>query len=118
VPRAAIAITELSVEGSDSGEGYSYLVRLAIQNSGAAPATLTNTTFRLAFGGAFLGTATVSGSELFGSASVAPGATLPSAEVSLNDATVPNGYATRLETSVGVAWATGPTRSIVCLQNI
>jgi hypothetical protein len=35
--RAAIAITELSVEGSDRGEGYSYLVRLAIQNSGAAP---------------------------------------------------------------------------------
>jgi hypothetical protein len=49
VARAAIAIPELSVEG-DSGEGYSYLVRLAIQNSGAAPATLTNTTFRLAFG--------------------------------------------------------------------
>jgi hypothetical protein len=108
VARAAVVITELSVEGSDSGGGYSYLVRLAIQNSGAAPATLTNTTFRLAFGGAFTGTATVSGSELFGSASVAPGATLQSAKVSLDDETVPKEYATRLETSVGFTDSGGP----------
>jgi hypothetical protein len=85
--RAAVTIVGFSVTGVLAGTQYRYSIPFSLQNTGSAAATIVSVEFRVTVPGAAVGTATLTGTELFGSTSLAPGASTPRPTVNLTDTT-------------------------------
>ncbi len=101
VQRAALSITTMTVAGDRNGSGYSYVVRLTVQNTGTATAVLTSATFGLVFASPGSGTATGPIGQMFASTSVAPGASATAAPVSIDDVSAQLGYASSVIATIG-----------------
>lgn len=85
--RAAIVIVNFSVTSALSGTQYRYSIPFSLQNTGSAAATIVSVEFRVTVPGRGVGTATLTGTDLFGSSSLAPGASTPRPTVNLTDST-------------------------------
>jgi len=105
-PRASISVTQMTVEGSRSGSGYQYVIRLTVQNTGGLPATLTSSAFSIVSPNG-RGSATVEPSDLFGTTSVATGASVSSARLTLTDDPADRGYATSIAVSISYTDSVG-----------
>lgn len=82
--RAAVTIVGFSVTGSLSGSEYKYSIPLTLQNTGSVAATINSVLFRLTLPNEPTRAATLTGTEIFGTASLAAGASV-SRSVVLSD---------------------------------
>ena len=105
--RAAISVAAMTVAGQRTENGYSYLTRLTLTNTGGMPATLTGATFALVFGAITEGVATAPVADAFGTTTLGPGASVASAILNLNDPSAPHGYATGVSVKIDFTDAQG-----------
>lgn len=96
--RANVSITSMTVEPSRNGSGYRYVIRMVVQNSGGASATLGTINFTMLASGQSLGTGSIPSSEAFTSPTLNPGSEATSSSLVLNDST-----GTRQATSIAAS---------------
>src|SRR5688500_9576659 len=81
--RAVINVTAMTVTGTRISTGFSYAIRLTVQNTGGATATMNSAIFTIGAGGQSFGQVTLT--DLFSNASVGAGATMDARPITLTD---------------------------------
>ena len=110
--RASISILSFAVTGTVSGTEYSYrFPAFGLQNTGNAAATIASVSFRFTRPGASAGVATFTPSELFGSATVASGASTSRVNVTVTD-TTDRPFATSVEVTVTYSDSVGTSTAV------
>lgn len=104
--RAFVAVVSFSVTGSLNETEYHYSVLLSLQNTGSAAANIASIVFRLTLPNGQSGTATVAAADLFGSATLAPGASTLRPTLTLSD-TTDHGFASSIGVTVTYSDAAG-----------